>query len=169
MMQVILKCQSFYTGDTGNTYMSVILHKWCRSSLCISHSTQMMHVIPMHQSCYTDDAGNPYQGSSHFQKIGRHDFTLREHEGEAKAWQWDFQQLHRDMFLQKCVVSLYQFLKIAFEVSMANILLISFIFNFKFMFCICIIVADLIFVDFRFYSFRLEICKTYVCILPLFP
>jgi hypothetical protein len=36
----------------------------------------------------------------------------------------------------------------------ATILLISFIFNNKFMFCICfIIIIDLIFVDFRFYSF----------------
>ena len=136
----------------------------------------MMQVIHTCQSCYRDDAGNPYHGSSHLQKIGRHDFILREHEGEAKAWQWDFQQLDRDMILQKCVVSLYQLLKkTAFELCMANILLISFIFNFKFMFCICIIVADLKFVDFRFYSFRLEICKTYmnwhpcVCFLSLFP
>jgi hypothetical protein len=36
----------------------------------------------------------------------------------------------------------------------ANILLISFIFNIKFMFCICfIIIIDLIFIDFRFYSY----------------
>jgi hypothetical protein len=39
-----------------------------------------------------------------------------------------------------------------------NILLISFIFKLKFIFCICIIAVDLIFVDFRFYSFCLEIC-----------
>ena len=84
----------------------------------------------------------------------------REHEGE-------FQQIHRDMFPQKCVVSFHQFffflhLKCAF----ANILLISFIFNFKFMFCICIIAIDLIFVDFIFHSFHLEICK--ICNFILF-
>ena len=38
-------------------------------------------------------------------------------------------------------------------------LLISFIFNFKFMLCICIIAIDLVFVEFRFYPFRLDICK----------
>ena len=43
--------------------------------------------------------------------------------------------------------------------AFANILSISFIFNFKFMFCTCIIVVDLIFVDFRFDLFRIEICK----------
>jgi hypothetical protein len=63
---------------------------------------------------------------------------------KVKALQGDFQQLQRDMFLQKCV----SFCS-AFEVW----LLISFIFNFKFMFCTCIIVVDLIFVNFRFYSF----------------
>jgi hypothetical protein len=46
--------------------------------------------------------------------------------------------------------------------AFANILLISFIFNFKFMFCTCINVVDLIFVDFRFYSFRIEICKIFI-------
>ena len=52
-----------------------------------------------------------------------------------------------------------------FKCAFANtlcILLISFIFNFKFMFCTCIIVVDLIFVDFRFYSFHIEISK--ICI-----
>ena len=39
----------------------------------------------------------PKQGSPHT-KTGRLAFSLREHEGEVKAWQGDFQQLHRDMF-----------------------------------------------------------------------
>jgi hypothetical protein len=39
------------------------------------------------------------------QKTGRLDFSLREHEGEVKAGQGDFQELHRDMLLQKCIVS----------------------------------------------------------------
>jgi hypothetical protein len=48
------------------------------------------------------------------------------------------------------IIFLYLHLKCVF----ANILLISFIFNFIFMFCICtIIIIDLIFVDFRFFSF----------------
>jgi hypothetical protein len=47
------------------------------------------------------------QGSPHFQRTGRLDFSLREHERKVKALQGDFQQLHRDMFLQKCVVSLH--------------------------------------------------------------
>ena len=46
------------------------------------------------------------QGSPHFQRTGRLDFSLREHERKVKALQGDFQQLHRDMFLQKCVVGL---------------------------------------------------------------
>jgi hypothetical protein len=39
----------------------------------------------------------------------------REHKGEVKAWQGDFQQLHRDMFSQKCVIvlSTCQFLSLA--------------------------------------------------------
>jgi hypothetical protein len=51
-------------------------------------------------------------------------------------------------------------------------LLISFIFNFKFMLCTCIFVVGLIFVDFRFYSFRIEICNIHVYIISkcqLFP
>jgi hypothetical protein len=100
------------------------------------------------------------QGSPHLQKIGRLDFSLREHEGEVKAWQGDFQQINRDMFLQKCIVSSHQFLLFFhLKCDFTNILLISFTFNFKFMLCNCIISIDLIFVDFRFYSFRLEICK----------
>ena len=43
-----------------------------------------------------------FQGSTHLQKIGRFDFSFREHEGEVKAWQVVFQQLHRDMFPQNC-------------------------------------------------------------------
>jgi hypothetical protein len=35
-----------------------------------------------------------YQGSSHLQKTGRLDFSLREHEGEVKTLQRDLQQLH---------------------------------------------------------------------------
>ena len=94
------------------------------------------------------------QGSPHLQKTGRLDFSLREHEGEVKTRQGDFQQLHRDMFLQICVVSSHLLKILHLKCSFANILLISFIFNFKFMFCTCITV-DLIFVDFRFYSFRI--------------
>jgi hypothetical protein len=48
----------------------------------------------------------------------------------------------------------YLHLKCAFD----NILLISFISNFIFMICI-IIIIDLLFVGFRFFSFCIEICK----------
>ena len=59
--------------------------------------------------------------------------------------------------------------KMYLKCTLANILLISFIFNFKFMFCTCIIVVDLIFVDFRYYSFRIEICNiTSKCVFPPF-
>jgi hypothetical protein len=44
---------------------------------------------------------NLHQGSPHLQKIGRLYFSLRDHKGEVKAWQGDFQQSHRDMFSQK--------------------------------------------------------------------
>ena len=102
----------------------------------------------------------------------RLDISSRRQEGEVKAWQGDFQQLHRDMFPQKCVVCLHHLKKLHCMCAFANIFLISFIINFKFMFCTCIIVVDLIFVDFRFYSFRIEICKILifqnVSSLPLF-
>jgi hypothetical protein len=90
------------------------------------------------------------QGSPHLQKIGILDFSLGEHEGEVKAWQGD-------MFSQKYVFfHFFLHLKCVF----ANILFISFIFNIKFMFCICfIIIIDLIFIDFRFIHFCLEICQ----------
>ena len=52
--------------------------------------------------------------------------------------------------------------KIHLKCSFADILLISFIFNFTFMCSTCIIVVDLIFVDLRFYSFRIEICNIYI-------
>ena len=94
------------------------------------------------------------QGSPHLHKIGRLDFSLREHEGEVKAWQGDFHQLQNVFFSHHFLKYLH--LKCAF----ANILLISFIFNFIFMFCICIIIIiDLIFVDLKKFSFCLEICK----------
>jgi hypothetical protein len=53
--------------------------------------------------------------------------------------------------------------------AFANFLLISFRFNFRFMFYICIIIIDLIFIDFRFYLFPLEICKIYMTSKYLFP
>jgi len=65
------------------------------------------------------------------------------------------ERLPGDMFLQKCVVSSHHLKKLHLKCAVANILLISFIFNFKFMFCTCIIVVHLIFVDFKFYSFRM--------------
>jgi hypothetical protein len=52
--------------------------------------------------------------------------------------------------------------KIHLKCSFADILLISFISNFTFMCSTCIIVVDLIFVDIRFYSFRIEICNIYI-------
>ena len=113
-----------------------------------------------------------FQCSPHLQKTGRLDFSLREHEGEVKAWQGDFQQLHRDMFPKKCVVSSHHLTKklhLKLMCSFANIVFISFIFNFKFMFCTCIIVFDLIFVDFRFYLFRIEIYKIYITSKCEFP
>ena len=72
------------------------------------------------------------QGSPHLQKIGRLDFSLREHEGEVKASEGDFQQLHRDMIPQKHIVGvfLHHFLKyLHLKCDFANILLISFIFK----------------------------------------
>jgi hypothetical protein len=48
-----------------------------------------------------------WQGSPHLQQTGKLDFSLRGHEGEVKTCQGDFQQLHIDIFLQKCVVSLH--------------------------------------------------------------
>ena len=82
------------------------------------------------------------QGSPHFQRTGRLDFSLREHEGKVKALQGDFQRLHRDMFLQKCVVSWHHLeKKMHLKCAFADILSISFIFNFKFMFCTCIIMS----------------------------
>ena len=112
------------------------------------------------------------QGSPHLQKTGRLDFSLRELNMREK-WRHneDFQQLHRDVFPQKCVVSSYHLKKkLHFKCAFANILLISFIFYFKFMFCTCIIVVDLIFVDFRFYLVCIEICKivTWKCEFPPF-
>jgi hypothetical protein len=55
--------------------------------------------------------------------------------GELKAWQGDFQQLHRDMFPQKCVSSQPFKINLHLKCTLANILLISFTFKFKFMFC----------------------------------
>jgi hypothetical protein len=76
----------------------------------------------------------------------------------VKACQGDFQQIHRDMFPAKMCCFLASFKnKLHLKCAFANILLISFIFNFKVMFCT--IVVDLIFVDFRFYSFHIEICN----------
>ena len=51
-------------------------------------------------------------------KTGRLDFSLREHEGEEKTLQGEFQQFHRDMFPQKCVVSSHHLKKNAFEVCL---------------------------------------------------
>jgi hypothetical protein len=110
------------------------------------------------------------QGSPHLQKTGRLDLSLREYKGEVKTWQGDFQQLHRDMFPQKCVVSSHHLKKnCIWSVPFANILLISFIFNFESMLRTCIIVVGLIFVDFKFYSFRIEICKIYITSKCEFP
>ena len=50
-----------------------------------------------------------------------------------------FQQLHKDMFPQKCVVSSHHLKKLHLKCAFANILLISFIYNFKFMFCIIVV------------------------------
>ena len=64
----------------------------------------------------------------------------------------------RHVFAKMWVFSLFFWhLKCVF----ANILFISFIFNIKFMFCIyfIIIIIDLIFIDFRFIHFCLEICQ----------
>ena len=99
-----------------------------------------------------------YQGSPHLQKIGRLDFSLREHEGEVKAWQGD-------MFSQKCgFFHFFLHLKCVF----ANILFISFIFNIKFMFCFrFIIIIDLVFIDFRFIHFcQKKLSMTSKCSFP---
>ena len=71
-----------------------------------------------------ESCGSHIQGSPHLQKIGRLDFSLRADEGEVKAWQGDFQQLHRDMFPQKCgVFSHHFFLYLHLKCALANILL----------------------------------------------
>ena len=82
--------------------------------------------------------------------------------------------IHRHVYVKMCWFFPYHFvLNLHLKCAFVNILLIFFIFNFTFMFCICIIAIDLIFVDFRFYSFRLEICRLYMYMnwhhfLPLF-
>ena len=103
-------------------------------------------------------AGVALQGSPHLQKTGR-----------LKAWQGDFQQLHRDMFQEKCCFFASFKKKLHLKCAFANILLISFIFNFELMFCTCIIVVDLIFDDFWYYSFRIEICKIFITLKFEFP
>ena len=91
-------------------------------------------------------------------KIERLDFSFREHEGEVKAWLTTASQTH--VFTNICCFFKSFFLNLHLKCAFANILLISFILNFISMFCICIVV-ELIFIDFRFYSFHLEICKLY--------
>jgi hypothetical protein len=73
------------------------------------------------------------------------DFSLelREHEGEVKAWQGDFQQLQRHVSTKMCCFFTSFKKKLHLKCAFANILLISFIFNFKFLFCTCIIIVDL--------------------------
>ena len=96
--------------------------------------------------------------SRHLWEIERtkiRDFSLRG-QGVVKAWQGDFQQLHRDMFPQKFVVSSHHLKNLHFKCAFANILLISFIFNFKFMFCTCIIVVEE-------WAFAETILKQYSC------
>ena len=129
-------------------------------------------VISWRSVLLVEETGVPGENHSkihvpHLQKIGRLDFSLRDHKGEVEAWQGDFQQRHRDMFSQKWgVFSHFFFLHL--KCVFANILLISFIFNIKFMFCICfIIIIDLIFIDFRFYSFLpLNLPMTSKCLFP---
>jgi hypothetical protein len=76
----------------------------------------------------------------------------------------------KKLYLLNQILSQFSFVRIQFYLSRASgkrvstrngsvPLLISFIFNFKFMLCICIIAIDLVFVEFRFYPFRLDICK----------
>ena len=105
-------------------------------------------------------------GSPHLLKRGRLDFSLRDHKGEVKAWQEDFQQCHRHVFAKN--EGFFHIFFLHLKCVFANILLISFIFNIKFMFCICfIIIIDLIFIDFRFYSFLpWNLSMTSKCLFP---
>ena len=90
-------------------------------------------------------------------------------QGDWRHDRGDFQQLHRDMFQEKCCFFASFKKKLHLKCAFANILLISFIFNFEFMFCTCIIVVDLIFVDFWYYSFRIEIYKIFITLKFEFP
>jgi hypothetical protein len=111
--------------------------------LATRNCVQWLHYIQWLRLCL--------QGSPHLQKTGRLDFLLRQHEGEVKAWQEDFLQLQRHASANKVLFLLIISKNCIWSVT----LLISFIFNFKFLFCTCIIIVDLIYVDFRFYSFRI--------------
>jgi len=91
------------------------------------------------------------------------DFTSPS-ENMREKWRHDRET--SNSFIETCFHKNVLFLciikkKLHLRCAFANILLISFIFNFKLMFCTCIIVVNLIFVNFRFYSFRIEICKIY--------
>ena len=95
-----------------------------------------------------------YQGSPHLRKIGRLDFSLRDHEGEVKAWQGESQQHHRDMFLPKCVFFNIIFLYYCiWSVS----LLISFILTLNSCFVLSLLILYLLVL--YFINFCLEICK----------
>ena len=110
-------------------------------------------------------------------KIGRLEDTLREHEGEVKAWQTS--KSYRETCYNKNVLRFFAsffFLNVCIlNVTLLLHLVNVFLFNFHFMLCITII--ELIFVDIRVYLFHLLKSKRYtenvistlkMCFLPLF-
>ena len=109
-----------------------VVPRACKSSILFLEGKQFMYCRAHHTCKKQGDLTSP---SVNMRDKWRHD---RETSNNFKE----------TCFCKNVLVSA-QHLKCDF----ANILLISFIFNFKFMFCTCIIVVDLIFVDFRFYSF----------------
>ena len=84
-------------------------------------------------------------------KIGRLDFSLREHEGEVKAWQGD-------IFAQEC--GFFHFFFCIWSVSLLiSCLYLSYLtLNLCFVF-VLLLSFDLIFIDFRFIDFCFEICQ----------
>ena len=69
-------------------------------------------------------------------KIGRLDFSLREHEEEVKALMRYFQEVQSDMLPRKCII-----LRIIFFLHLSIKCIYAITINLKFMFCICAIVV----------------------------
>jgi hypothetical protein len=113
-----------------------------------------------------------FQGSPHLQNTGRLDFSFREHYGEVKAWQGDFQQLQRHAFAKMCCFLTSFFLNLYLKCAFANILIISFIFNLNSCFVLVLLLLILYLSILDFIRFALKsiryILHQIVSSLPLF-